>query len=177
MEYMNCYDNSLTEIEFILPKFGKWMPQGRALLSLSFISNFHWRRKQNKARRSKAHHIASFSKTMLRALFRRDPRVQIPSSAHFCIISEIKGRIMLEKLLYWAQTFGLPGNVWVGVTMCNQLMVKKALKCLSHIDAAVKYICVEPLQERITVDLTGIDWMIIRAGCEFSLKGDYLVHY
>jgi len=68
-----------------------------------------------------------------------------------------------KKLLYWAQTFGLPENVWAGVTVCNQSMVEQALKCLSHVDAAVKYICVEPLQERITVDLTGVDWMIIGA--------------
>jgi len=68
-----------------------------------------------------------------------------------------------KKLLYWAQTFGLPENVWAGVTVCNQSTVEQALKCLSHVDAAVKYICVEPLQEKITVDLAGVDWMIIGA--------------
>ena len=67
------------------------------------------------------------------------------------------------NLLQWAETYGLPGNVWVGVTVCNQSMVDPALECLSHIDAGVKYICVEPLQEEITLDLSDIDWLIIGA--------------
>lgn len=33
----------------------------------------------------------------------------------------------------------------------------------SQIDTAVKYICVEPLQEQVTLDLTDVDWMIIGA--------------
>jgi len=68
-----------------------------------------------------------------------------------------------DNMLYWAHANGLPKNVWAGVTVTNQSMVRSALYCLSNIDAAVKYICVEPLQERITIDLTGIDWMIIGA--------------
>ena len=68
-----------------------------------------------------------------------------------------------ENLLHWWQTHGLPQNVWVGVTVNNQSMVDTALDCLSQIDTAVKYICVEPLQERVVLDLTGIDWMVIGA--------------
>jgi len=67
------------------------------------------------------------------------------------------------NLLYWAQGKGLPDNVWAGVTIINQSKADRALFCLSHTDAAVKYICVEPLQERIVLDLEGVDWMIIGA--------------
>jgi len=68
-----------------------------------------------------------------------------------------------DNLLYWTHANGLPENVWAGVTVTNQSMVRSALYCLSNIDAAVKYICVEPLQEEITIDLESIDWMIIGA--------------
>jgi protein gp37 len=67
------------------------------------------------------------------------------------------------NLLSWAKSYGLPDNVWVGVTVTKQSMVESALNCLSSIDAAVKYVCVEPLQERIVLDLDGIDWVIIGA--------------
>ena len=68
-----------------------------------------------------------------------------------------------DDLLYWAQAHGLPENVWVGVTVNKQSMVDPAVNCLSQIDAAVKYVCIEPLQERIAIDLEGIDWVIIGA--------------
>jgi len=68
-----------------------------------------------------------------------------------------------EDLLYYSMGYRLPRNVWAGVTVNNQSMVKPALYCLTNIDAAVKYICFEPLQERIKIDLEGIDWMIIGA--------------
>ena len=68
-----------------------------------------------------------------------------------------------ENMLRWVRLDGLPHNVWAGVSVCNQLMAEPAVTCLSQIDAAVKYICVEPLLERIVLDLTGIDWMIIGA--------------
>jgi len=68
-----------------------------------------------------------------------------------------------DNLLYWTHANDLPENVWAGVTVTNQPMVRSALYCLSNIDTAVKYICVEPLQERIIIDLESIDWMIIGA--------------
>jgi protein gp37 len=76
----------------------------------------------------------------------------------FQILTKFPGRLMK-----WAESYGLPHNVWAGVTVCNQLMVEPALECLCRIDAAVKYLCVEPLQERINLDLTGVDWVIIGA--------------
>ena len=66
-------------------------------------------------------------------------------------------------LSYWAGAHGFPENVWAGLTVCHQSMVAPAVDCLSSIDVAVKYICVEPLQEEIVMDLAGIDWMIIGA--------------
>ena len=79
---MISYDNSLKEIISILLKIGKWMQQGSDLLSPLFISNFHWRREQNRARYNKAPRIAAFIETMFRTLFCRDTRVQIPSPAY-----------------------------------------------------------------------------------------------
>jgi protein gp37 len=67
------------------------------------------------------------------------------------------------NLSYWAGAHGLPENVWAGVTVCNQSMVAPAVECLSGIDAAVKYVCVEPLQGGIVMDLSGVEWMIIGA--------------
>jgi protein gp37 len=68
-----------------------------------------------------------------------------------------------DTLLRWAEEYGLPKNVWAGVTVNNQGMVDPALRCLSQIDAKVTYMCVEPLQEEIIVNLSGIDWLIIGA--------------
>ncbi len=68
-----------------------------------------------------------------------------------------------DNLLSWVQSYGLPDNVWIGVTVNNQSLVESAMNCLSSIDAAVKYVCVEPLQEQIVLDLEGIDWVIIGA--------------
>ena len=68
-----------------------------------------------------------------------------------------------DTLLKWVDEYGLPKNVWAGVTVTNQGMVDPALKCLSRIDAEVTYMCVEPLQEEIIVNLSGIDWLIIGA--------------
>ena len=58
---MISYDNSLKEIISILLKIGKWMQQGSDLLSPLFISNFHWRREQNRARYNKAPRIAALA--------------------------------------------------------------------------------------------------------------------
>jgi protein gp37 len=68
------------------------------------------------------------------------------------------------SLFHWAGSHGLPENVWAGVTECSQSMVAPAGDCLSGIDAAVKYVCVEPLQERIVIDLTGVDIRMTKNG-------------
>ncbi len=68
-----------------------------------------------------------------------------------------------ENLLQYTKGHDFPANVWAGVTVCNQSMVKPALDCLSEIDASVKYLCVEPLQEKIVIDLSGVNWIIVGA--------------
>jgi protein gp37 len=63
------------------------------------------------------------------------------------------------NLFHWARSHGLPENVWAGVTVCTQSMVTPAVNCVSAIDAAVKYVCVEPFQEGIVISLSrcGLD--------------------
>ena len=68
-----------------------------------------------------------------------------------------------DTLAHWAQAYGLSDNVWAGVTVTKQSMVEPAVHCLSSIKATVKYLCIEPLQEKIVIDLEGIDWVIIGA--------------
>ncbi|MGC1120252.1 MAG: DUF5131 family protein [Candidatus Methanofastidiosia archaeon] len=67
------------------------------------------------------------------------------------------------SLFHWAGSHGLPENVWAGVAVCNQSIVAFAVGCLSAIDAAVKYVCVEPFQEGIVMSHSSVDWMIIGA--------------
>lgn len=53
-----------------------------------------------------------------------------------------------------------PKNVWLGVSVDTQNMVK-GIDYLRKTDATVKFVSFEPLLEEVDVDLTGIDWAII----------------
>lgn len=77
------FDNSLKEITNNFPKRRKRMQQGSDHLSLLFIKNVHWKCEQNKGRRNKGHYFVMYSTSLLRTLFRRDARVQIPPPALF----------------------------------------------------------------------------------------------
>jgi len=46
-----------------------------------------------------------------------------------------------------------PDNVYLGVTVCNQEMFNKAIHYLKMVDAKVKFLSMEPLMERINIDL------------------------
>ena len=48
-----------------------------------------------------------------------------------------------------------PPNVWLGVTVTNQEMLDKAIYHLKTIDAKVKFISLEPLLERINLEVGG----------------------
>lgn len=54
-------------------------------------------------------------------------------------------------------------NVWLGVTVEHQATARR-VDILREIPAPVKFVSAEPLLEPVTLDLTGISWLI--AGCE-----------
>lgn len=62
-----------------------------------------------------------------------------------------------EELLRWVN---LPKNLWVGVSVDRQDRVK-GIQDLVNSDVKVKIVCFEPLLERVDVNLSGIDWVII----------------
>jgi protein gp37 len=51
-------------------------------------------------------------------------------------------------------------NVWMGVSVENQVFAFRA-KRLAEVPAAVRFLSVEPLLGPVTLDLTGIDWVIV----------------
>jgi len=57
-----------------------------------------------------------------------------------------------------------PANLWLGVTCCNQQEADKNIPFLLQTPAAVRFLSLEPLLERIVIhNWTGIDWIIIGA--------------
>jgi protein gp37 len=54
----------------------------------------------------------------------------------------------------------LPKNIWIGATAENQAMADARIPELLKVDAAVRFLSVEPMLEPITLDLSGIDWVI-----------------
>ncbi len=53
-----------------------------------------------------------------------------------------------------------PPNVWMGVSVENQVFAFRA-KRLAEVPAAVRFLSVEPLLGPVTLDLTGIHWVIV----------------
>lgn len=56
----------------------------------------------------------------------------------------------------------IPDNVWLGVTVQTQDKIYR-IEELKKIKAKLKFASFEPLHSKITVDLNGIDWIIIGA--------------
>jgi len=54
----------------------------------------------------------------------------------------------------------LPGNVWVGATCESQRWADVRLPYLRKIDAAVRFVSVEPMLEPVRLDLDGVQWVI-----------------
>ncbi len=66
-----------------------------------------------------------------------------------------------ERLAEIAPALSWPANVWQGVTVENRAAACR-IDLLRDVPAAVKFISFEPLLEDVgTVDLTGIDWVIV----------------
>lgn len=54
----------------------------------------------------------------------------------------------------------LPDNLWIGVTVENQEKADARLPLLRQVKAKVRFISVEPMLTPITLDLSGIHWVI-----------------
>lgn len=57
----------------------------------------------------------------------------------------------------------IPDNVWVGISVCERSHVW-GIKKLVELDAAVRFLSIEPMTEDLSfIELDGIDWIIIGA--------------
>lgn len=74
-----------------------------------------------------------------------------------------------ERMAEYFSTHSVPKNVWLGVTVENKATVYR-IDLMRNLKAPVKFLSCEPLLEDLgTLDLTGIDWMIV--GGESGPKG------
>lgn len=57
---------------------------------------------------------------------------------------------------------GFPDNAWVGCTVDGQARVKTAQESFSGLRAKVRWLSVEPMQERLTfTDMSMFDWLVV----------------
>lgn len=54
-----------------------------------------------------------------------------------------------------------PRNIWLGISAENQRRLDNRLPQLREIPAAVRFLSLEPLLEPVTLDLAGIQWVIV----------------
>jgi protein gp37 len=52
-------------------------------------------------------------------------------------------------------------NVWVGVSVEDQQRANERIPLLRQTPAAIRWMSVEPLLERVELDLLGIDWVVV----------------
>ncbi len=65
-----------------------------------------------------------------------------------------------QRLLRIADQLPWPPNIWMGVSVENQQYAFRA-RILKQVPAAVRFLSVEPLLGPVTLDLEGIDWVIV----------------
>ena len=65
-----------------------------------------------------------------------------------------------HRLVSLAPDLPWPPNVWMGVSIENQRWQERA-EALKNTPAAVKFLSCEPLLGPLTIDLQGIDWVIV----------------
>ena len=79
----------------------------------------------------------------------------------FMVLSKRSGRMAdLAPSLLGAGP-DVPANVWMGVSVESEATVRR-LDDLRSVDAAVRFVCMEPLLGPVpALDLSGIDWVIV----------------
>jgi protein gp37 len=66
-----------------------------------------------------------------------------------------------DRLAALAEKLDWPANVWMGVSVENKKMLKR-IDDLRHVPAAIRFLSVEPLLEKLgKFSLEGIDWVIV----------------
>jgi protein gp37 len=65
-----------------------------------------------------------------------------------------------ERLLDLSAKLEFPDNVWLGVSVENQKYAHR-VKYLQKIPVAVRFLSCEPLLGKLSLDLTGINWVIV----------------
>jgi protein gp37 len=67
---------------------------------------------------------------------------------------------------------GFPDNAWVGCTVDSQARVKTAEEAFKGLRAKVRWLSVEPMQERLTFgDLSMFDWLVVGGKSASSFNG------
>jgi protein gp37 len=65
-----------------------------------------------------------------------------------------------ERLLEFAPKLNWSKNIWIGVTVENQICAKR-IADLRQVPAAIRFLSCEPLIESICLDLRDIHWVIV----------------
>lgn len=63
------------------------------------------------------------------------------------------------SMVPWQGDF--PENVWIGTSIESQQVADRRLPIVKQIPARIRFLSCEPLLERIDLDLTDIDWVIV----------------
>jgi protein gp37 len=69
--------------------------------------------------------------------------------------------LLLTKFPQRLKEFKFPDNAWPGTTIDLQARVPAAEKAMRDVDAAVKWVSIEPLIEPITLDFSLFQWVVI----------------
>jgi protein gp37 len=75
----------------------------------------------------------------------------------YMILTKRPERILAHLPTDWGD--GWP-NVWLGVSVENQLLAEKRIPLLQQVPAVVRFLSCEPLLGPLHPDLTGIHWLI-----------------
>jgi protein gp37 len=78
------------------------------------------------------------------------------------MMAEHPEHIFIVATKQYEELYPLSSNVWIGISVTSRLCVEETICLLkSRTGQCLKFIIFEPLQDRITCDLSGIDWIII----------------
>lgn len=87
----------------------------------------------------------------------------------FCVMEQAKHHIFQiltkrhERLAHLAPELPWPSNVWMGVSVENQVWADRRIPCLKTVPASVRFLSCEPLLRPLDLrcHLKGIDWVIV----------------
>ncbi|MBI4311591.1 MAG: phage Gp37/Gp68 family protein [Chloroflexi bacterium] len=70
-----------------------------------------------------------------------------------------------ERMLEYSQRLGVsrtwPNHVWAGTSVENQYWADRRVPILREVPAPVRFLSCEPLLKPLSLDLSGIDWVIV----------------